>query len=208
VRAEEALEKLKDGNQRFATGLRSVETFASPAQIAKLAGGQQPFAIVLACSDSRVPVETLFDQGPGDLFVIRVAGNIVAPAIVGSVEFAAAKFGTQLAVVMGHSKCGAVEATVKAVRGREQVGSDNLRDIVERIRPSVEDLIESVDELTDEELIVRGIRANVRHAADHLRHGSPVLEKLTDKGFVVAEAQYNLENGRVEFYERHSLVPR
>jgi carbonic anhydrase len=208
VKAEEALERLREGNRRFASGLRSVEAIATPAQIADLARGQQPFAIVLACSDSRVPVETIFDQGPGDLFVIRVAGNIVAPSIVGSVEFAAAKFGTQLALVMGHSRCGAVDATIKALRGREQIGSDNIRDIVERIRPSVEDVIESGVALSDDELVERGVRANVRHAADHLRRGSTLLEKLSSTGFLVAEARYELETGRVEFFERPPLVPR
>ncbi len=202
MNAELALRRLEDGNRRFAAGLRSVDAIASPAEIAKLAGGQQPFAIVLACSDSRVPVEMIFDQGPGDLFVIRVAGNVVAPSIVGSVEFAAASFGTRLAVVMGHTHCGAVAATVKALHGRERPISDNIRDIVQRIQPAVEGIVETAPELDDEELVWHGVRANIRHAADHLRHGSVVLEQLATEGFRVVEAEYDLETGKVVFLER------
>lgn len=202
MNAEQALRRLEDGNRRFAAGLRSVDAIASPKEIAKLARGQHPFAIVLACSDSRVPVEMIFDQGPGDLFVIRVAGNIVAPSIVGSVEFAAASFGTRLAVVMGHTRCGAVAATVKALRGRETPISENIRDIVQRIRPAVEGIVETGPDLDDEEIVWHAVRANVRHAADHLRHGSIVLERLATEGLRVVEAEYDLETGKVAFFNR------
>ncbi len=201
MNAEEALAALREGNQRFAAGLRSVETLASPAQIAALARGQSPFAIVLACSDSRVPVEILFDRGPGDLFVIRVAGNIVAPSIIGSIEFAAAKFGTKLALVLGHTQCGAVSAAVHAVRGHAQVGSDNIGDIVERIRPTVQTVVENAPELDDDTLIERCCRANVRTTAGQIRHGSVVLERLLARGFTIAEAIYEIETGQVRFFD-------
>src|SRR5687767_13889444 len=141
VSAPEALARLRAGNRRFVTGERGLDALLTHTRRSELVAGQQPFAIVLGCSDSRVPAEMVFDQGLGDLFVIRVAGNIVAPSQVGSVEFAAERFGTRLVVVLGHSQCGAVLATLEELRRPRDNQSRNMRSIVDRIRPSVESLL-------------------------------------------------------------------
>ena len=202
IPADEALERLREGNLRFVAEGRSEDGVATRDRRRALLDGQNPFAVILGCSDSRVPVELVFDQNLGDLFVIRVAGNIVAPSQVGSVEFAAEQFGTRLVVVMGHSSCGAVKATVEAVRSTEQMGSPNLRSIVDRIRPAVTELVTSCDELEDEELLRRAVRANVRASVDHLRHGSEILESLIDTGGLkVVGAKYSLKTGAVDFFE-------
>ena len=200
--AREALDRLREGNQRFAAGLRSQETLATQARRADLLGGQRPFAIILGCSDSRVPAEIVFDQGLGDLFVIRVAGNIVAPSQVGSVEFAATRFGSPLVVVLGHSQCGAIAATIEELRQPAGTRSRNLRSIVNRIRPSVEALIAT--ELRDdpEALAREAVKANVRTSVDHLRHGSEILEALVAAGTLhIVGAEYALETGVVEFHD-------
>ena len=168
---------------------------------ADLAAEQNPLAIVLGCSDSRVPAEIVFDQGLGDLFVIRVAGNIVSPSQVGSVEFAAERFGTRLVVVLGHTLCGAVGATLDELR-KPTSRSPNLRSIVDRIRPSVETLLSTGLSLDDERLYRQAVRANVRASADHLRHGSALLERLIqDSGLLVVGAEYSLETGEVDFFD-------
>jgi carbonic anhydrase len=200
--ATDALDRLREGNRRFAADLRSLEVLPSHARRADLLGGQQPFAIVLGCSDSRVPAEIVFDQGLGDLFVIRVAGNIVAPSQVGSVEFAAAKFGTPLVVVLGHSRCGAIEATLEELQQPAGTRSRNLRSIVNRVRPSVEALLAT--ELRDdpEALAREAVKANVRASVDHLRHGSEILEELAaSNGLRIVGAEYSLETGLVEFHD-------
>src|SRR5271157_2642032 len=125
ISAREALDRLKEGNRRFASDLRSRDLPTGQTRRRELAAGQEPFAIILGCSDSRVPAEIVFDQGLGDLFVIRVAGNIVAPSQIGSVEFAAERFGTRLVVVLGHSSCGAIEAAIEAVVQRRGPASRN-----------------------------------------------------------------------------------
>ena len=182
--------------------MRSPESLSSLTRRAELVSGQQPFAIVLGCSDSRVPAEIVFDQGLGELFVIRVAGNVVAPSQIGSVEFAVEQFGTRLVVVLGHSRCGAVLATLNELRRPNKTQSRNLRSIVDRIRPSVEgllatDLAEDLDALTRE-----AVRANVRVSANQLRHGSEVLERLIDHdGLLVVGAEYSLESGLVEVFD-------
>ncbi len=200
VQHAEALERLKQGNNRFTTNVRSIESLASQQQRESLVSGQSPFAIVLSCSDSRAPSELLFDCGLGDLFVVRVAGNVVAPSIVGSVEFAAATFGTELVVVMGHTRCGAVSATVDALRSGKAVLSENVRDIVERITPAVAELVRAGK--GNDDVIGPAIRANVRVSADHLRHGSRVLEERIRAGrLVVVGAEYSLETGKVDFFD-------
>ena len=202
ITAREALERLRSGNQRFAAGLRSMEVLATHTRRADLLKGQEPFAIVLGCSDSRVPAEMVFDQGLGDLFVIRVAGNVVAPSQVGSVEFAAAKFGTPLVVVLGHSRCGAIEATLDELRQPAIRQSRNLRSIVNRVRPSVEALLAT--ELRDdpEALAREAVRANVRASVDHLRHGSEILEELVaSRGLRIVGSEYSLETGLVDFHD-------
>jgi carbonic anhydrase len=202
ITATDALARLRDGNRRFVTDQTAAPALSSHARRTALVDGQEPFAIVLGCSDSRVPAELVFDQGLGDLFVIRVAGNIVAPSQVGSVEFAAARYGTRLVVVMGHSQCGAVTATVEELLGRKSTQSKNLRSIVNRLRPPVETLLSGRRGTDVDELIGDAIRANVRASADHLRHGSELLEELvrTD-GLLVVGAEYSLETGVVSFFD-------
>ena len=202
ITAVEALARLRDGNRRFVANQTRAPALSDHARRAALVAGQEPFAIVLGCSDSRVPAELVFDQGFGDLFVIRVAGNIVAPSQVGSVEFAAARFGTRLVVVMGHSQCGAVIATLEELLGHADNQSRNLRSIVDRVRPSVEALLSSRRE-DDAEAVVRdAVRANVRASVNHLRHGSELLEQLIrNDGLLVAGAEYSLETGIVTFFE-------
>ena len=203
ISALDALARLRAGNDRFVRGeqLRDPQTM-SHARRAELAEqGQAPFAIVLGCSDSRVPAELIFDQGLGDLFVIRVAGNIVAPSQVGSVEFAAARYGTRLVVVMGHSQCGAVLATIEELKRPSAQQSRNLRSIVERIRPAVERVLTAAPTLDEADLVRQAVRANVRMAVRHLRHGSVILEQLIEtEGLRVVGAEYALATGVVEFF--------
>lgn len=202
ISAREALKRLQEGNRRFVADLRNRNASTSSARRHELAAGQEPFAIILGCSDSRVPAEIVFDQGLGDLFVIRVAGNIVAPSQVGSVEFAAARFGTRLVVVLGHSRCGAVVATLEELRRPSEGQSLNLRAIVGRIRPAVEGLL-AIDFGGDPEAAIRhAVRANIRASANHLRHGSAILEQLIhEDGLLVVGAEYSLESGMVDFFD-------
>jgi carbonic anhydrase len=203
IGAREAFERLREGNRRFASDERSgSDTLTSQAHRAALADGQEPFAIILGCSDSRVPAEIVFDQGLGDLFVIRVAGNVVAPSQVGSVEFAAAKFGTRLVVVLGHSRCGAVQTTLEELQRPTANQSRNLRSIVDRIRPSVEGLLFTRLKNDPAAMVSEATRANVRASTAHLRHGSEVLERLIQsEGLLVVGAEYSLETGVVEFFD-------
>ncbi len=202
IAAHEALERLQEGNRRFVADLRNGEANSNTSRRRALTAGQEPFAIILGCSDSRVPAEIVFDQGLGDLFVIRVAGNIVAPSQVGSVEFAAERFGTRLVVVLGHSKCGAIQATLEELRRPSQDQSRNLRSIVDRIRPSIESLPRPQEGQETEEFLQAAVRANIRVSADHLRHGSEVLEQLIQhSGLRVVGAEYSLETGVVEFFD-------
>jgi carbonic anhydrase len=202
ISAREALELLREGNRRFVSGTKISDILTSQTRRSELAAGQEPFAIILGCSDSRVPAEIVFDQGLGDLFVIRVAGNIVAASQIGSVEFAAERFGTRLVVVLGHSQCGAVRATLEELQQPTDNQSRNLRSIVDRVRPSVEALL-STELRDDPEALVRhAVRANVRVSASHLRHGSEVLEQLIQKDeLLVVGAEYSLETGAVEFFD-------
>src|ERR687897_3949289 len=194
ISAGEALERLREGNRRFVSGARSSDTLTSQTRRTELAAGQEPFAIILGCSDSRVPAEIVFDQGLGDLFVIRVAGNIVASSQVGSVEFAAERFGTPLVVVLGHSRCGAVLATLEELTRGSKEQSRNLRSIVDRIRPSVEGLLKTELRHDLDALVGHAVRSNVRYSVDHLRHGSEVLEQLIrSDGLLVIGAEYSLE---------------
>jgi carbonic anhydrase len=199
--AQEALTRLREGNRRFTSNVRSLDVLLSTSRRAELEG-QTPCAIVLGCSDSRAPAEIVFDQGLGDLFVIRVAGNIVAPSQVGSVEFAAERFGTRLVVVMGHTLCGAILATLEHMENPGGPSSGNLRSIVDRVRPAIEPLMRTELARDRTALLREATRANVRVAADHLRHGSQLLEQLTqDAGLLVVGAEYNLETGDVEFFD-------
>jgi carbonic anhydrase len=202
VPATDALHRLREGNLRFVSNIRGSDAFVSHTRRVELTAGQQPFAIILGCSDSRVPAEIVFDQGLGDLFVIRVAGNIVAPSQVGSVEFAAARYGTRLVVVLGHSQCGAILATIEELRMPTERQSHNLHAIVDRVRPSVEGLLARASGQDTERLVDQAVRANIRASVHHLRHGSPVLEQLIrDEGVLVVGAEYSLETGVVEFFD-------
>jgi len=202
--AEQALEMLKQGNARFVENVQNHQStlLASNA----LTHVHEPFAIILGCSDARVPAEIVFDQGLGDLFVIRVAGNVVAPSQIGSVEFAAEKFGTKLVVVLGHSHCGAVTACVETLINPDQQFSPNLRSIVDRIRPSVYNLHEiytaNGQDIDAQELINRGIKANVRMSVTQLKHGSRILEDAVNNGsLIIVGAVYDLDTGKVTFIE-------
>jgi carbonic anhydrase len=202
IPGREALQRLRDGNLRFASEVSGGDATIQPRRRFEPAAAQEPFAIVLGCSDSRVPAEIVFDQGLGDLFVIRVAGNIVAPSQVGSVEFAAARFGTRLVVVLGHSRCGAILATLEELQRQTEEQSKNLRSIVDRVRPSVEALLATDLGRDPDELVRQAVRANIRSSANHLRHGSELLEQLIQKdGLLVVGAEYSLETGVVDFFD-------
>ena len=202
IPAVEALERLREGNRRFVSDVQSRDELASATRRHALVERQEPFAIILGCSDSRVPAEIVFDQGLGDLFVIRVAGNIVASSQVGSVEFAAARYGTRLVVVLGHSQCGAILATLEELQQTADHQSPYLRSIVDRVRPSVEGLLATELKHDPVALVQQAVRANIRASADHLRHGSDVLERLiADDGLVVVGAEYSLETGVVSFFD-------
>ena len=202
ISAHEALERLREGNRRFVSGVRSGGGITSPTRRFELTTGQEPFGIILGCSDSRVPAEIVFDQGLGDLFVIRVAGNIVASSQIGSVEFAAERFGTPLVIVLGHSKCGAVEATIEELMLPTEGQSRNLRSIVDRIRPSVEVLLATELRHDPDALMAHAIRTNVRASVNQLRHGSHVLEQLIQRErLLVVGAEYSLETGVVDFFD-------
>jgi len=201
--ATEALQRLREGNRRFVSEVwRRDGTQSNQARRAEVAAGQEPFAIILGCSDSRVPAEIVFDQGLGDLFVIRVAGNIVAPSQIGSVEFAATQFHTRLVVVLGHSQCGAILATLEELRRPTENRSPNLRSIVDRVRPSVEGLLTTGLRYDPEALVDQAVRANIRASASQLRHGSAIVEDLVESdGLLIVGAEYSLETGVVEFFE-------
>jgi len=197
-----ALRRLQEGNARFVNNLRRSEAMTSPVRRAEVADNHRPFAVVLGCSDARVPAEIVFDQGLGDLFVIRVAGNVVAPSQIGSVEFAVGRFGVQLVVVLGHSRCGAVEATLEALARPGQPQSPGLRSIVDRVRPSIEGLLHT--ELAEDRsrLVQEAVRANIRASVNQLRHGSELIERMVLAGRLrVAGAEYALDSGEVGFLD-------
>lgn len=202
IPAKEALERLRDGNARFLTESRSNHDHVGEARRAEVAEGQEPFAIVLGCSDSRVPAELIFDQGLGDLFVIRVAGNIVAASQIGSIEFAAERFHTRLVVVLGHTQCGAIGATLEALQQGSENQSRNLQFIVDRVRPSIEPLFETALRNDPEALAREAVRANIRASVDQLRHGSDILEDLIQRnGLMIVGAEYSLETGVIDFFD-------
>ena len=199
--AQEALIRLQEGNQRFVEGKSTCNTNDTRRRN-ELVDGQTPFAIILGCSDSRVPTEIVFDQGLGDLFVIRIAGNIVAPSQIGSIEFAVETFQTPLVVVLGHTHCGAVAATLNQIRQPKASRSQHLRSIVECIRPAVEPLSEMRTNMAYEHLLEQAIRSNVRMSVNQLQRGSSFLEEMYDSGSLwIVGAEYSLESGEVDFFE-------
>lgn len=199
--ANDALKRLKAGNDRFVANVRDVSAQANESRRAEILEAQKPFAIILGCSDSRVPAELVFDQGLGDLFVIRVAGNIVEPALVGSVEFSAMQHGARLVIVLGHTRCGAVQATVGEIKQPSGNLSPNLSAIVKQIQPTVQALIN--DGLGEDEanLISSATRANIQASVTKLTQNSEVLRDLvTNDGLRIIGAEYSLETGIVEFF--------
>jgi carbonic anhydrase len=202
IPAQDALVLLREGNQRFVSDASDRDSITRRVRRLDLSAGQQPFAAVLGCSDSRVPVEIVFDQGLGDLFVIRVAGNIVAPSQIGSVEFAAEQFQTRLVVVLGHSNCGAIQTTISQLRRPPETQSRNLRSIVDLVRPAVQPLLDTDIAHDHEALVHHAVRANIRASVQHLRHGSDIIENLIQNaGLMVVGAEYSLETGVVDFFE-------
>ncbi|MDH5656921.1 MAG: carbonic anhydrase [Spirochaetia bacterium] len=201
--AKDSLNRLKEGNRRFADNIH--ENLADDAtRRSELLSGQEPYAIILGCSDSRVPAEIIFGQGLGDLFVIRVAGNIVAPSQIGSVEFAAEMFGTRLVVVLGHSSCGAIKATIDDLKRPSGSRSKNISSIVDRIRPSIEGLLETELRNNEEDLLSKSVKANIRASVNQLKNGSSTLENLIlNDGLLVIGAEYSLETGIVTFFEEN-----
>ena len=201
IPAADALARLREGNLRFASDVTSHAGTGFRSRRLETAPNQEPFAVILGCSDSRVPAEIVFDQGLGDLFVIRVAGNIVAPSQIGSVEFAAERLGARLVVVLGHTRCGAVRATLEDL---EKGGAKlwNMNSIVARIRPSVEVLLSTDLKHDHEALVDHAVRSNVRASANQLRHGSDVLERLIrSNGLGLIGAEYSLETGVVDLFD-------
>ena len=200
ISATEALEQLRAGNSRFVSGGQLMESLANPKRRSELKFGQEPFAIILGCSDSRVPAEIVFDFSLGHLFVIRVAGNIVAPSQIGSIEFATEQFGTRLVVVMGHADCGAVLATINELKRPTESRSPNLSAIVDRIRPAVEPLMAA--ETGETALLNQAVRANIHASVNHLRQGSNILEnQISNEGLQIVGAEYSLVSGAVEFLD-------
>lgn len=201
----DALAALREGNRRFVAGDVGAASRTGFPHQTEMGEGQDPIAIVLACSDSRVPVELVFDQGFGDLFVIRVAGNVVAPSQIGSIEFAASEFGTRLVVVLGHSNCGVVVAALKELSLQQTHRSPNLRAIVDRVRPSIEPLLEAYEHSGTDALTAAAVRANVRASVEKLSHGSLILEQLVDSGgLLIVAAEYSIETGQVDFFDEPS----
>jgi carbonic anhydrase len=195
IQANDALQRLREGNQRFVAHI-GPRRFAR-ARPVRLAKEQNPFAIILGCSDARVPAEIVFDQGLGDLFVIRIAGNIVAASQIGSIEFAVSRFGTPLVLVLGHSRCGAVEATLEALARPGEAPLPSIGFIVDQIRPGIEPVLAG-----DGDPMERAIRANVLASVDRLRHGSAFLQEMVDTGrLLVTGAEYSLETGVVSFFD-------
>ena len=200
--AKEALDRLKNGNQRFVNDELTEESHASRRHSPSQAAPQEPFAIVLACSDSRVPTEVIFDCGIGELFIIRVAGNIATPSQIGSIEYAASQLGTPLVVVLGHSNCGAVAATLAEMNGGDRLDSPNLRSILDAVRPALVPVLKDHPGATDAEVIGPCIRANVRAVADELPRNSKILSDRIEQGeLTIVGAEYSIETGRVEFLD-------
>ena len=201
IPAREALARLREGNARFVSDVRTFHTSLGERRL-ELANAQEPFAILLGCSDSRVPAELVFDQGLGDLFVIRVAGNIVAPSQIGSIEYAAARFGTRLVVVLGHTQCGAILATLDELSRATENQSRNLRSIVDRVRPSIEALLHDDVERDHDRLVRDAVRRNIAASVTQLRQGSEILEQMIRaEGLLIVGAEYCLDTGVVEFFE-------
>jgi carbonic anhydrase len=203
--AQEALQRLRDGNRRFVSDLQGRGPIAGQTRRSELVAEQSPFAIILGCSDSRVPAEIIFDQGLGDLFVIRVAGNIVAPSQIGSVEYAVEQYGVPLVLVIGHSMCGAVQAALEDLNRPLESRSPNLHSIVSRIQPAVQALLDADNVKHSDDLLAHAVRANIRTSVDGLSHGSEIIEKLIrSEKLLIVGAEYSIETGLIDFFDGSS----
>ncbi|MGE4233489.1 MAG: carbonic anhydrase [Bacteriovoracia bacterium] len=204
VTSKEALERLKEGNRRFISGLRSVNPLISHLKMPDLARkGQTPFAIVLTCSDSRSPAELIFDEGLGELFVVRVAGNVVAPSLLASMEFAAVNFGSAVILVLGHSQCGAVKATIDHIKNpNNELPSSNLEELVGRIRPAVQRVFKETNNSSEKDFSERCEVENVRRSMSLIIEQSQILRNLVhDNKLSVHGALLDLESGKVNFLD-------
>ena len=201
-----ALDRLREGNRRAVANQPLAATGMEASRLAILAKGQQPFAVVLGCSDSRVPVEAVFDQSAGDLFVVRVAGNVAAPTEVGSIEYAVGNFGIRLVVVLGHSHCGGVVATLDAVRSTTIEPTGPLAAVIDQLRPPVQAVLDARGPRMgagDAEVVARAVRANVHHVVARLQSESSLLARaVADQGLAIVGAEYGLATGRVEFFDK------
>jgi carbonic anhydrase len=196
-----SLELLIKGNKRFLSGVKSIESFASTAKLKELAKRtQSPFSIVLTCADSRVPVEAIFDLGLGDLFVLRVAGNVVSPELIASVEYAASNLSTPLCLVMGHTGCGAVDAAVSFSNNDLRSPSKNISHLLEKILPSVLDSKMELGNFSREELVKLTTVKNVKTSAKAILENSSLLKNMVSQSkFAVVEAVFDLQTGVVNF---------
>lgn len=201
IPAPDALRRLQEGNERFASGTPNENGRVDERVRAALVEGQRPFAIVLGCSDSRVPAEIVFDQGVGDLFVVRIAGNVAASSQVASVELAAEWFGSRLVVVLGHSRCGAVTAAIEDMTRPSGTLSPDLRSLVDLVRPSVEPLLGTEIGRDPEALLKTAVRDNVRNTVARLRRSEPLRRLIETEGLAIVGGEYALETGRVDFFE-------
>ena len=203
IAPEDALLRLQEGNARFVSGDIASGPQHYRVSREQIVADQHPYAIVIGCSDSRVPVEIVFDQGLGDLFVIRIAGNVISKTQLGSIEFAAQNFGARLVVVLGHTGCGAVTAAYAAVEGGEEQESENFRVLLDQIRPAVKRAIERDGSCAFPALIDRVGRENVRLAVDEIRNSSGIIRRLVDdEGLLVVGAEYSLATGAVAFFNQ------
>lgn len=192
---EKVMTLLKEGNDRFVKGDLIVKDL--PKQIIEASKGQYPKAVILSCLDSRVPIEKVFDRSIGDVFVARVAGNIVNTDILASMEYGCKVSGAKLIVVLGHSDCGAVKSAIDNV----QLG--NITELLAKIRPSIDSLGPYSGEKTskNKEFVEKVSNENVRTAIDNIRLNSPILKEMEDKGEIkIVGADYDIDNGKVNFY--------
>lgn len=200
--AQEAIKLLKEGNQRFVANKRQIDPHGDDHAV-----DENPIAIVLGCSDHRAPPDIVFDRGLGDLFVIRVAGNIVTPTQLGTIEFAAQTFGPRLIVVMGHSRCGAIQATIQTRHKNATPGSPNLDSIIKRMLPAIDAHLDSETDPTDLDFIRQVTHTNVFNSIRDLRAHSQIIADLMDNdNLLIVGAYYDMVSGRVEFIEQESSL--
>ena len=191
----EAQQRLTDGNNRFINN-KSLERTFEPQQ--KNIKAQQPFAIILGCSDSRVPIETIFNQSFGDLFIIRIAGNIVAPSQIGSIEFAVSLYNTPLVVVLGHTHCGAISAAINESIHKKSL-SQSVNSITKRIDPVIKPLL--TDDVSHDDLVCQVANANILQSVSQLKSDSQILkQKIANQELTIIGAKYSLQSGEVEFF--------